>query len=319
MQLIFLGVNDAGEQIHDWLRNRDDVTVLELIETKENLCLVKELHPDVVVSVGYDYLVPSDILSIPEKGCINLHPSFLPYNRGKSPNVWSIVEDTPAGVTLHYMDEEFDTGEIIAQQKVETDFSDTGKDLHNRLENAQFNLFKKTWPDIETGDIETTSQSRDEGSYHSVQDFRELCEINPGETYQAKELLDILRALTFPPFNNAYIEIDGEKYYIDVSIQSKSKPEENPMELHQAELQLDPMFEDEGSSHSIDDFHKLREIDPNETYQTKELLDILRALTYPPYDNAYIEIDGERYYIEIAIQHEDETKEDSPDGHLTSY
>lgn len=230
MEVVFLGVNDIGMRIYEWLCDRDGVRVSALLTTEEQLDLVTQLEPDLVVSVGYDYLVPADVLSVPSDGCINLHPSVLPHNRGKSPNVWSIVEDTPAGVTMHYMDEQFDTGDIIARREVETDFADTGKTLHERLERAQFDLFTDLWPQIEAGDVETTSQPTGHGRYHSVDDFRELCEIDPQATYEAKEFLDVLRALTFPSFDNAYLELEGERYYVDVTIRHESETSDDEPE-----------------------------------------------------------------------------------------
>lgn len=226
MDIIFLGVNDVGLQIYEWLCDRDSVNMVALLTEKSQLELVHELRPDLLISVGFDHLVPSDILEVPSQGAINLHPALLPYNRGKSPNVWPLIEGTPAGVTLHYMDESFDTGEIISQRQIETDFADTGKQLHRRLENAQYDLFTEIWPDIESGQIETTPQDSENGSYHTTDDFLELCEIDPDEEVQAKEFLDQLRALTFPPFNNARIEVDGETYYIDVEIRREN--ETNP-------------------------------------------------------------------------------------------
>lgn len=218
MKVVFLGINDVGMRIYEWLCDRADVHVSALITTKEQLALLEDLQPDLALSVGYDHLVPPEILSIPPDGCINLHPALLPYNRGKSPNVWSIVEETPAGVTLHYMDEEFDTGDIIAQREVETRFADTGRALHERLEHAQYELFTDVWPRIENGQVETEPQPSTSGQYHSVEDFRDLCRIDPHETYEAIELLNVLRALTFPPFDNAYVEVDGQRHYIDIEI-----------------------------------------------------------------------------------------------------
>lgn len=226
MQVVFLGVNDVGMRIYEWLCDRPTIDVAALLTTEEQLGLVDEIQPDIIVSVGYDHLVPDHVLSIPPKGCINLHPSLLPHNRGKSPNVWSIVEGTPAGVTLHYMDEEFDTGEIIAQREVKTRFEDTGKDLHKRLERAQFELLADTWPEVERGEVTTKPQSTDDGTYHSIEDFRSLCEIDPDAEYSAKELLDVLRALTFPPFDNAYLDIDDERYYVDVEIRHEDEVDE---------------------------------------------------------------------------------------------
>lgn len=217
IEALFLGVNDVGMRIYEWLCDRDSVEVLGLITTKDQLKRVNELEPDILVSVGYNHLVTPDILDVPDMGSINLHPSLLPYGKGKSPNVWSIVEDTPAGVTLHYMDEDFDTGEIIAQREVSKSFEDNGKDLHRRLERASYELFVENWPSIEAGDAESRPQEPG-GEFRSVDDFKELCHLDPDETYTVKEILDILRALTFPPFDNASVELDGDRYYVDVDI-----------------------------------------------------------------------------------------------------
>jgi methionyl-tRNA formyltransferase len=226
MDVIFLGVNDIGMRIYEWLCDRDRIEVNALLTERNQLELVYDLEPDLLVSVGFGNLVPADILDVPSEGAINLHPSLLPYNRGKSPNVWPIVAGTPAGVTLHYMDEDFDTGDIIAQRKVETEFTDTGKDLYERLEDVQYDLFTEIWPDIERGAIEPTPQKPERGGYLSTNDFLELCELDPTEKMRAKEFLDRLRALTFPPFNNAHIEIDEETYYVDVDIRHEDDTEE---------------------------------------------------------------------------------------------
>jgi len=232
MDLVFLGRNDVGSRIYDWLCDRDGVDVLGMVTEKDQLDLVEQLEPTMLVSVGYNHLVPGQVLSIPERGAVNLHPAYLPHNRGKSPNVWSIVDDTPAGATLHYMDLSFDTGDIIARQRVETSFADTGKDLHRRLETAQMELFKDNWPMIETDEVKKRPQLPDAGTYHSIADFRDLCGIDPDATVRAKELLDRLRALTFPPFENAYVELDDERYYLDLEITPASEADGATPEGH---------------------------------------------------------------------------------------
>lgn len=223
MEIAFLGINDVGMQIYEWLCERDGVEVTGLLTEPHQLDIIEQTVPDFIISAGFDHLVPQEILEVPSKGALNLHPSYLPYNRGKSPNVWPIVEDTPAGVTLHRMDAEFDTGAIIAQRRVETEFSDTGKALHQRLEDAQFELFTDTWPKIEYGDVKQIPQDEAAGNYHSKADFVDLCELDPEEELSVKTLLDRLRALTFPPFNNAYLDVDGERYYVDIEIRKESE------------------------------------------------------------------------------------------------
>lgn len=226
MDVLFLGINDVGFRVYEWLCERETVDVLALVTTGAQLSLVERLDPDILVSVGFGQRVPPSVLETPPDGAVNLHPSYLPYNRGTSPNVWSIVDGTPAGATLHVMDREFDTGEIIARREVETSFADTGKRLHRRLERAQYELFTETWPSIEAGGFETTAQRSDEGTSHSTADFRGLCEIDPDEEVVAGEFLDRLRALTFPPFDNAYVEVDGERYYVDVDVRHADEAED---------------------------------------------------------------------------------------------
>ncbi|SEF77688.1 methionyl-tRNA formyltransferase [Halobellus limi] len=205
-------------RVYDWLCDKKNVFVHSLLTTKDQLEVIKETQPDYVVSCGYRHIVPEEILNIPNEGCLNLHPAYLPYNRGANPNVWSIVEGTPAGVTLHWMDPGIDTGNIIAQQKVGTDFSDDGKDLNEKLEDAQVELFQKVWPDVVKEEVTGRCQNEDEGTYHRTNEFDDLCELNPDEEVRVKDFLDRLRALTYPPYDNAEIEVDGETYYIEVDI-----------------------------------------------------------------------------------------------------
>jgi methionyl-tRNA formyltransferase len=221
IEVVFLGVNDAGMRVYEWLCDRDNVFVNSLLTTKDQLRNIKSIQPEYVVSCGYRHIVPEEILNVPSEGCLNLHPSFLPFNRGANPNIWSIVEETPAGVTLHYMDEGIDTGKILAQKRVEKSFSDTGKTLHKRLEDAQVGLFKQAWPDVVAGGLPGQKQKEAAGTYHRTDDFEELCKFNPDEKVRIKDLLDRLRALTYPPYDNARIKVDGDVYYIEIDIKEE--------------------------------------------------------------------------------------------------
>ncbi len=226
MDIVFLGINNAGREIYDWLCNRDGVTVRALVTTKQQLELIESIQPDIVVAVGYQHIVPEVTLEIPDEGCINVHPGYLPHGRGFNPNVWSIVDNLPAGATIHYMDDGIDTGEIIARQRVDRLMVDTGKSLYQRIEQACVELFKQTWPSIESGTADAVPQAESNATYHYKSDFVDLCRIDPEQTYEAKELIDRLRALTFPPFNNAFIEVDGEKYYIEIDIKPASESDQ---------------------------------------------------------------------------------------------
>jgi methionyl-tRNA formyltransferase len=94
------------------------------------------------------------------------------------------------------------------------------------LADTQYDLFTDAWPAIEADEVETTPQDESAGEYHSVEDFQELCELDPNEEVRVKDFLDRLRGLTFLPFDNARIEVDGETYYVDVEIRSESDDSE---------------------------------------------------------------------------------------------
>lgn len=218
VDVIFLGSNDIGDLIYDWLTDCDDADVLALLTESEQLSLVERLEPDLLVSAGFRHIVPESVLEVPERGAVNVHKSYLPYNRGANPNVWSIVEDAPAGVSLHYMTPDVDAGPIVDRRQVEVRPDDTGRDLYERLEAAQFQQFTDVWPEVRDGTVDPVEQADEAGTYHYKQDFVDLWEIDRDETVVAGEFLDRLRALTFPPYDNAYFEVDGTRYYVEVDV-----------------------------------------------------------------------------------------------------
>ena len=115
---------------------------------------IAQLSPDIGLSIFFGFILKKEILAQFPQGVVNLHPAFLPYNRGQYPNVWSIVEGTPAGVTLHFIDDEIDTGDIIARKEVGIEPVDTGETLYRKLEQGSVELFKSTWPLIKAGRIQ---------------------------------------------------------------------------------------------------------------------------------------------------------------------
>lgn len=178
---------------------------------------MKELAPDWLLSFSFGYYVSSAIRSLPLLGSLNLHPALLPFNRGAHPNVWSIVERTPAGVTLHVMDNGIDTGEIVAQAGVETLDVDTGESLYGKLEDASIELFKAHWLRIREGKFRTEPQIGS-GSTHKRTELSKIDRIDPGAMYRANELIDILRARTFPPFHGAYLDFGDRRVYLSLQL-----------------------------------------------------------------------------------------------------
>jgi methionyl-tRNA formyltransferase len=222
MEAVFLGINDAGEEIYSWLNQREDVEVKALLTEKEQLDLIEEIEPEIVISAGFEHKVPEEVIEVPEKGIVNVHPSFLPYNRGSYPYIWPILEGTPAGVSIHYMTDGIDEGPVIDQMEVPVKPDDTAKDLYERLKAESVLLFKESWPEIKEG-VKGLSQDLDEGETHYREELDVVSEIDLDEKVRAGELINRLRALTFPPHENAFFEKNGERYFVEVDIVSETE------------------------------------------------------------------------------------------------
>lgn len=184
----------------------------------QTVAAIKNLKPDLFLSINFRYLLKDKIIIIPKHGCINLHFGYLPYNRGVFADVFSIVENTPAGITYHLIDTGIDTGKIISQMKVDKSDTDTGKTLYRKLTQAAYDLFVKTWPKIQNWGFRPISQSQG-GTFHRRSDIASIDKIDLGKKYKAGDLINILRARTFPPYHGAYfINSDGTKTHLRLKL-----------------------------------------------------------------------------------------------------
>lgn len=112
------------------------------------------LRPEVVVVAAYGQILPREVLQIPARGCVNVHPSLLPLYRGASPVVTALLEGAEVtGVTLMLMDEGMDTGPILAQRKEAIRPSDTADTLTPRLFLLGADLLAETLPRWLAGEV----------------------------------------------------------------------------------------------------------------------------------------------------------------------
>jgi methionyl-tRNA formyltransferase len=252
MRILFFGNNLLGLRVLEWLRAQDEQIVGlalhpygqrrygdEIVRAgglgesgtfdgsrlTQLRAEVERLRPDIGVSVLFGYVLRRDILDLFPSGCLNLHPSLLPYNRGAYPNVWSILDGTPAGASLHYMDEGIDTGDLVAQREIPVEPVDTGETLYRRLEDCAFDLFRETWPMIREGRASRTPQSIATGTVHRRADVERYDEIELDRSYTGRELIDLLRARSFPPYPGAYFRRDGRKVEIRVQLRYAAEGE----------------------------------------------------------------------------------------------
>lgn len=135
---------------------------------------------DFVVSYGYKLIIPQRVIDMFNNRIINLHISYLPWNKGISPNMWSFIDKTLKGVTIHYMDEGIDTGDIIVQKEVKFNDTDTLSTSYNKLRDEIEQLFMDQWEQIVSGKCNRIKQM-EKGTYHSIKDRNaKLLELKDG-------------------------------------------------------------------------------------------------------------------------------------------
>ena len=124
---------------------------------------------DFVISYGYRHVLGKRLVSRFRGRLINLHISLLPWNRGADANLWSFLDDTPKGVSIHYVDEGVDTGPLLAQRELHFRADETLRSSYNKLTTAMEDLFFVTWPSIRAGQQSALAQ-RAGGSLHQLTD-----------------------------------------------------------------------------------------------------------------------------------------------------
>ncbi len=176
------------------------------------------LEPDIGVSAFFGYILKPNVYRTPERGVINLHTGYLPHNRGWHPNVYPILDGSPAGVAIHWIVEGIDSGAVLARRKVEVSITDTGGVLHQRLTRELIDLFKEMWPKLSTEGMRAEVQDESIATHHYRRELRALEQIDLEKTYTAAYLIDLIRANTYPPYPGAYFDHDGEKVYLRLEL-----------------------------------------------------------------------------------------------------
>lgn len=175
--VLFLTNNDNTEDVFEWLLKRGEN--VHKVQNKLTEDMIRALEPSFIVSFNYRYLIPKEVLDLMPDRVINLHTSYLPYNRGSSPNFFSFMDDTPKGVTIHRMAEGLDTGDILCRKEL---FFDEGRETfastYEKLLAAMKELFYENWDAIKAGKI-TAQKQEGCGTYHTMRELAEIREKHP--------------------------------------------------------------------------------------------------------------------------------------------
>lgn len=168
--------------------------------------LLSKINPDIIVVVAYGKILPPAVLEYPKHGCLNLHVSCLPKYRGAAPMQRAIMAgDNETGVTVMYMNEGLDTGDIISVRKFPIEPDDNFENIHDKSAEIGGALMSETLVDIESGRATRTPQDESLATY-AAKIEKEDCKVD--FTKNAKELNCIIRGVT--PIPGAFAYLNGK-------------------------------------------------------------------------------------------------------------
>lgn len=179
----------------------------EKIKDQEAIDYIKSFEPDIIVTAAYGQILPKSLLEFPKHRAVNVHASLLPRHRGGAPIHRSIMEgDSESGVTIMYMEEGLDSGDIISQASTPITADDTTGDLHDRLSEIGASLIVDTLSDI-FNDTHTHTPQDDSHVTFSPNISKEDEKINWQNT--AAEVDFHIRGLS--PWPGAYSIVEGNR------------------------------------------------------------------------------------------------------------
>lgn len=167
--ILYLTNNNNTLDLCEWLSLKNNCI---LFSDKVDISLLNKIKPDIIISYNYKYIITNDVISYMKSNIVNLHISYLPWNKGSNPNFWSFIENTPKGVSIHLVDATLDTGAILFQKEIFFDEAiETLKTSYKKLHREMKILFKDNWENIKEKNYKIEKQSL-RGSYHNSLDYK---------------------------------------------------------------------------------------------------------------------------------------------------
>ena len=176
-----------------------------------NVVRLREIAPEFILSFYYRNMIRQEVLDIPVRGALNLHGSYLPKYRGRVPVNWAVINgETETGATLHYMVAKPDAGDIVDQEKVGIEFTDTAFDVFNKVTAAAVTVIGRAWPLLVAGAAPRIPMDLKAGNYCGG---RKPADGLIDWAKPAVQIYNLIRGVTHP-YPGAFTHLDGEKVII---------------------------------------------------------------------------------------------------------
>lgn len=209
--------DDPDEEI--WFRSVRQLAVAhgipvftpDTVNTPEWIARIAAWRPDFLFSFYYRKILGKDILALAPHGALNLHGSLLPKYRGRCPVNWVLIHDErETGVTLHYMDEKPDRGDIVAQRAVPITDEDTALTVFHKLTEAAAGLMREIYPLLCSGRAPRRPQDHALASYFGG---RKPEDGRLDWSRAAREIFNLVRAVTHP-YPGAFTSWQDQRLYV---------------------------------------------------------------------------------------------------------
>jgi methionyl-tRNA formyltransferase len=197
------------------IAQRESISILQPTKMKDPdfLAALAAWKPELIAVAAFGRILPPAILSLPAKGCINVHGSLLPKYRGAGPIQWAIINgETETGITTMLMDEGMDTGAMLLQEKISISPDDTAGSLSPRLAELGGRLLVETIAKLKAGTLVSHSQD------HNQATLAPLLKKEDGAidwTLPARAIANRIRGLT--PWPGAYTFLGADRWVISLA------------------------------------------------------------------------------------------------------
>lgn len=227
---LFTHDDDPGEEI--WFRRPVElareygipVYTPESVNDEKWITLIRDMRPDVVFSFYYRRMIPKAILDIPRVGAFNLHGSLLPRYRGRCPVNWVLIAgEEKTGVTLHFMVEKPDAGDIVAQKEVPIAFEDDVFSVYMKLVGAARELMQDVLPGLQAGTFTRWVQTGPSSYFGGRKPEDGLIDWSK----DSLSIYNLTRAVTHP-YPGAFTYLDGKKLLIWKAYPENVSPRDVP-------------------------------------------------------------------------------------------
>jgi methionyl-tRNA formyltransferase len=172
---------------------------------------LESFKPDFILVIGWYYMIPEQMLSLPAKGAAGIHGSLLPKYRGNAPFVWAMINgEKETGISFFYFDDGIDTGDIIAQRTIQLEETDTIAQLLDKAQQASVEILLENIPKIEKGIAARVKQDHAQATYFPKR--------TPEDglidwSWDVQRIRNFIRAQT-KPYPGAYTIMEGKKIII---------------------------------------------------------------------------------------------------------